>query len=403
MIRKKFIAKKYTWHNEPANTSVKISQNFTEVLFTKALKKTKSMTNLSNITGLSKQTLFNNMYRKSMSVRSLGKLLTFCEINFGETNYFIEEIAENEIKLPIDLSSKAAAIIFSAILGDGSNSTRVMYKNKDKNLILKVERNAKKLLGNIKLDHRISSKGIPYILFPRITGRILNYVGIPTGKQMNFNPGIPEVILNSSKKAKKMFIQQFFDDEGWPEPNKWKIAASQCSNVTSDLTPKFIKSIKSKAIVYLNDIPKEIKLKLTKPRLLVDIKEILKEDFDIYSNIRFKRLLVRKKHITGAFELEICRKSEVPKFAKRINFSSPNKKSRLKFMLNRSNDYPKNITLLIINEAIQLSKRDGFFLAYEIANKLCFPHPPIRKRLSTMVKKGIFENRNGKYFLNIKF
>lgn len=393
----------YHWFYEPNHTSIRIGLEFREHIFRIALKKAKSMANLSKLTKLSKQTLFNHMYGKSMNVKGLKTLLRFIDANLMEAYGHIEGISENKIKLPIKLNNKESAIVFAAILGDGSNTSRVMYKNKDKILLNKVEENVKLWIGNVVIDCRESSKGIPYIVLPRVMGRILNFVGIPAGKQTNLNPGIPKVIKYSEKSIKKAFIQQFFDDEGWPEPAQMRVAVSQCINSTSQLPERFVKSIRNKEVVYLQEIPIEIRNKIKAPKLLTDLRKILKTDFNIYCNLRLKRLLVRKEHITAAFELEIQRKDDVRRFLKEINFSSPSKKKRLEFMVNRNREPPSDIMILIINEAIQLSKDKGYFLAHEIAKNLDFPQPPIRKRLTTLVRKGIFDKKKEKLFVNIKF
>ena len=55
-----------------------------------------------------------------------------------------------------------------------------------------------------------------------------------------------------------------------------------------------------------------------------------------------------------------------------------------------------------MNEAVKLSKNKEYFLACEIAKNLNFPQPAIRKRLSTLVKKGVFDKKGERYFVNIK-
>ncbi|MCH8004433.1 MAG: hypothetical protein IH934_07440 [Nanoarchaeota archaeon] len=281
----------YHWFYEPNCTSIKINLKLREHIFKIALEKAHSMTSLSKQTRLSKQTLFNYLYGKSMNVKGLKALLKFTNIQFTEVSTSIKEISWNRIKIPIKLDTEESATIFAAILGDGSNTSRVMYKNKDKALLNKVENNIKLWLGNVIIDYRISSKGIPYINLPRITGRILDFVGIPTGNHTKFDPGVPQVIKNSKKSVKKAFIQQFFDDEGWPEPNQMRVAASQGVDCTLKLPQDFINySIKDKKFVYLKDIPTEIRFKIKAPKILIDTKELLNDDFGIYSNIRLKRL-----------------------------------------------------------------------------------------------------------------
>jgi hypothetical protein len=393
----------YHWFYEPDSVSVKIKPEFRKQIFNSALKKAKTMTKLATLTGLSKQTLFNQMYGKSMNVRGLKKLLHFVNINFEDANTNIEKIAWNNIKFPVKLNTTESAVFFSAIMGDGTNSEMVMYKNKDQNLISKVESNTKRWIGNIHINCLISDKNIPFITFPRVFGRILSYAGIPSGKMMKFNPGVPEVVKRSNKEIKKAFIQQFFDDEGWPEPNQMRIAASQCVDATKYLPKKILDRIRNSKIIYIKDIPRDIINNIIEPKILADIQDILKEEFKIHSIIRFKRLLVRKTHITGAFELEIQRKDDVKKFVDEINFFSPSKKRKAEYMINRNRNFQTNITLLIINEAIKMSKKKNHFLAYEIAQSLGYPQPPIRKRLNTLVKREIFSKEKEKYYVNIKF
>ncbi len=392
----------YHWFYEPDHTSIVIDLNFIEKIFKKALNNADSMTNLSKQTELSKQTLFNHLYCKSMNVKGLKALLEFTGIDFAEANRYITEIGWNKIKFPIQLSTESSAIVMSAILGDGSNTSRVMYKNKDQSLLDKIEKSAKEWLGEILIDHRTSPKNIPYLNFPRIMGRILSFAGVPKGKQTKSNPGIPEAISQSTLNVKKAFIQQFFDDEGWVEPNQMRVALSQCVDCTNDLPDDFVESIRDKTTIYLKDIPLDVKKKINYPKLLVNIHKILKDEFNIYSYLRLKRLLVRKNHITAAFELEIQRKEDIKQFQSKIGFYSQIKNQRLDFMINRDREFPQNNLQLIINEAIVLSKDKGYFLAFELAKALGYPQSPIRKRLNTLVKKSVFHKEKEKYYINIK-
>lgn len=392
----------YHWFYEPGSTSIRIDEKLRKKILTKALHKAKTMTKLSKDTNLSKQTLFNYKYGKSMNIKGLKVMLDYVDLSYDQIEAKITEIAENKISMPISLNTKESSIFFAAILGDGSNTSKVMYKNKDKYLLTKVDKNVKNWLGKITIDSRISDRGIPYINFPRITGRILHYVGIPPGKQTKLDSGVPKVIKLSTKEVKKEFIKQFFDDEGWPEPDQMKIAAAQCVDCSQIVPTKLKRNFEVGQIIYLKDIPLYVKNSVKPPQLLQDLQMILQNDFNIYSHIRFKRLLVRKNHITGVFEIEIQRKAEVRKFFDKINFSAPSKKKKAEFMINRQRKLPSNIMLLIINQAIKCTRGKDFFRANEIAKELGYPQPPIRKRLTTLVKMGIFHKEKEKFYTNIK-
>lgn len=264
-----------------------------------------------------------------------------------------------------------------------------------------MEESVLRWLGPVTIDYRISQKNIPYLMLPRILGRILTYAGIPEGKQSLNNPGVPNSIIHSDIEVKKVFIQHFFDDEGWPEQNQMKIGLSQCVDCTKVIPTSFREKSKEQEVLYLNQIPADIKNKIFPPNLLIDIRKILLEDFFIHSNLRLKRILNRINHVTAAFELEIQQQNSVKLFEKRINFFHPSKRQKLHFMIHRNRDYPKDIMLLILNATIKISNDKGYFFAHDIAKELNFPQPPIRKRINTLKNMGIFSKVDSKFYVNV--
>ena len=62
---------------------------------------------------------------------------------------------------------------------------------------------------------------------------------------------------------------------------------------------------------------------------------------------------------------------------------------------------PEDMTYRLLNIAIKLKKEKGDFRISDIQEHLNFSNKIIRKRLSTLVARKIFENNNGKYKLRL--
>lgn len=390
----------YHWFDEPDRVRIKLSEKYISFLVSR-LKEIGGPHSLSRKIGCSPATICNYFKDLGLSVGFLKKILDILQISYEEIEPFITEISWiKNPKLPFNLNTKEATILSAAILGDGSNTTRVMYKNTRQELIKKVEDAAKKIFGDIALDHRILEDNVNYILFPRIVGRVLTFIGIPRGNKINRSFGIPEIIKNGSKEIQKEFLQQFFDDEGGVEIDYRKIFLSQGANCTKQLG-NFYNRMTLKKVYYKVDIPKFIR-NLEPPRIVADIKSILLNSFNIGSIIRFKRIIKYNNHATSLWELEIGRKNDIEKFYKDINFHSTDKKKNLEFMVNRCYKMPWNIYNMIINESIKITQYHDFKPS-NISKNLNLPYGPVNKRIKFLKKIGIFsKNKDGLYSVNIK-
>ena len=71
-------------------------------------------------------------------------------------------------------------------------------------------------------------------------------------------------------------------------------------------------------------------------------------------------------------------------------------------MLTRNRIIPKNILNEILEISIKETKNKGFFKTKDIAKAINLPSNMIRKRLNTLVKKGVLKNKNGDYTINFK-
>lgn len=392
----------YHWFYEPERVRVKLNEKYRLLLFNK-LEKFGGPHALSRKIGCSPATICNYFKGLGLSVGFLKKILDNLKIPYEEIEPLITEISwVRNPKLPFNLDTVEISSLSAAILGDGSNTTRLMYKNTRSELIKKVEIAAKKVFGEITIDHRVTEKGILYVVFPRIVGRVLTFNEIPYGNKIYQNNGIPNSIKKCGKKTKKAFLQQFFDDEGGVEVNYRRIFLSQSTDCTKYLPKNFYNSMEKEKAYYIKDIPNSILRELHPSKILVDIKTMMKKSFNISSTLRFKRIRRYENHATSFWELDIGKKDDIRRFYERINFYSYDKKNDLNFMVNRSYEMPWNIYEMIINESIQISKKQGFFVPSNVSKNLNLPFNSVNKRIKFLNKLGIFSRKENGYILNIK-
>ncbi|MFH1586431.1 MAG: YchF-related putative GTPase [Candidatus Diapherotrites archaeon] len=394
----------YHWFDEPDTVRVRLEKELWEIFINKAIAKAGSRTRLANATGLCKVTVFNYFHNISLTVGGVKKILNFLNIDYMSVEDKVREIAwTKNIKLPIKLNTPSMATILAAVIGDGTISeVHVEYKNKDSELLNKVEKEIKKTFGNVKIDHRISEKGIPYIVANKIVKRVLINVGVPVGKKLNKNSGVPKIIVNGSKRMQKAFIQQLFDDEGWVENTNYKIGLSQANECTNAINKKFFSGMKINKPYSINKIPEENRNNVLPPQLLTGIRKILHEKFLVESNLRLKRIIRRRKgYVTAFWELNVGKKESLLNFKNRIGFYCKRKRKDFDLMVGlRESMVPKDILSQIFYEGANLSKENGRFKVKEISKKVNLHPSRIRKRLQTLVKRGVFYKKNGDYGLN---
>ncbi len=392
----------YHWFNEPDNVRIKINKTSSRLIINK-LKDIGGPHKLSRKCGYSPAKICRYFKDMTSSVGFLKSILNILNIPLEEIEPFVTEISWlKSPNLPFNLDTTDASVLSAAILGDGSNTVRLMYKNTRNELIEKVENSAKRVFGNLSIDHRVSDDGIPYIFFPRIVGRVLTFNGIPYGNKIYQNKGVPQSIMESDVNVKKAFLQQFFDDEGGVESDYRKIFLSQSTDCTPLIPTNFYNRMKIKKAYYLRDMPSRLLKELVTPKILSDINIMMETTFDIASIIRFKRVIRYRTHATSFWEIEIGRKDDIRKFYEIINFHSYDKRRNLDFMVNRSYEMPWNIYEKIINESIQVSRKQGFFRPTDISKRLSLPFGPVNKRIRYLNKKGIFSRMENGYKVNIK-
>lgn len=398
----------YSWHEEPNFISIQIEENYQKDLIKRAIKKVKTIENLSKFTGLSKATIHNYKNYIGMNIKGLKSILDILEIKYNRINHKIIKIGWNNNHLKIKINSNEMAILLAASLADGHlDKSHFMYKNKNPELRNRVRDCVRQLFGNqIKIHNKTAKNGVDFITCPSIVKRQLNNLGSPSGKKLFQNPSVPKLIKNGTKIQKKLFIQQFFDDEGWPETQQRRVACAQCADTTKSLPKNFIKNLEFRTPLTIGKIPKDLKHKIIQPNLLLEIKKILEDDFKIIFNLKLKKLVkflsnYKREYVSATWELECIRKEDIKNFYEKIGFFSSNKQTILKEMV-KEKPLLGDLTEYFINKAIYFHKKKGYFQIKDIRGDLNLESFKIRKRLATLVNKRILFNHKGEYSLRIK-
>ena len=144
--------------------------------------------------------------------------------------------------------------------------------------------------------------------------------------------------------------------------------------------------------------------KISIPNILIDIRKILQNDFNIITTLSFKKLKKykrkNKEYVSATWELSIYKKEHINKFYKKIGFFSSSKQKILSEII-KEKPTPNNIKQELLNLAIKFQKEKGFFKVKDIQKELNLERGRIRKRLNTLTKDNILKNDKGNYSLKL--
>lgn len=216
-----------------------IEDNFKVKLFNKALKKEKTIKNLSEKIGCSRDTLsaMKNK-RKFIHWKILEKLCELARIPLEDVESKVKAVKGGctgkivEIRLPI-IPSPELALLVAKGMGDGTiekDKLRFSFWNKSEKLVKEVKVCVQKAIGTTKEGEKRLKEGRVHLRFTSFIGFVLHLSGAPKGNKTLQNFSIPEWIKNGSKSVKTSFLRGIFDDEAsviWHKRKK-EINISMC-------------------------------------------------------------------------------------------------------------------------------------------------------------------------------
>jgi len=211
---------------------------------------------------------------------------------------------EYDIILKDKEKMKVLSKIIAHVMGDGCLTSRYLrYNNKDEFLLNDFKDDFKKLFGEV---HFIKGKVNSGTSFIQIQNKeIINFLFSLIKDFRSSTLKFP-IFLNSNE-LKKEFLSAIFDDGG-------------CVGL--------------RIFKKTGEIKKNLEIASKSYEFMVDIKNILENDFNIKCNkiIFFKRNFDEKEFIT--WKLSITSKENFVNFRNKINFNSTIKKEKLDLMIN---------------------------------------------------------------------
>ena len=305
---------------------VRLPKNLQEKMFLLASRIAGNNMRLAKTLGINKTTLLDFKKARFASTRLIivKKLSEFLILN-GYKKYSLDNLERKVLaikthwvgkfiynpKFPINFNSENGAIVISAILFDGGITSYKypFYTNSKPFLLNKFIKNVKRTVGNTIYCSRKTRESTKCIFFPKVLGLILIHgLNIPSGKKIFTNPEIPEFILKGSKGIKKAFLQQAFDDEGSPSPGKNRSGRNVELPQSGSLNEPPLRLLGLKRLVSQFGIP-------------------------VNGPYRISEYVSKSKIKTYQWSVQITNQRDIRRFAKEINFSLPEKRLKLKRLL----------------------------------------------------------------------
>ncbi|MEK6948576.1 MAG: hypothetical protein AABX19_05040, partial [Nanoarchaeota archaeon] len=155
----------------------------------------------------------------------------------------------------------------------------------------------------------------------------------------------------------------------------------------------------------LSILSPDLRNKIIRPNLLLDIQKLLKDDFNVYTILSLRKIAKYKTrngriYVSSSFHLSCVRKEDIKRFHSAIGFYSTSKKLLLDKII-KEEVLPKDMAYQLINLAIKFKREKGSFRISDIQKYLNFRTRAIRTRLTFLVKLRILENNAGEYTLRL--
>ena len=307
---------------------------------------------------------------EGISIKILKKLVKYIGVDFNSINNKIVEIRKGNkasIKnpiFPINLQNYNMGYLIGHLMSDGclykDNSRkdliRTKYCNDDKEGIDNFVKSLNEVFGNVHFNQEIIRSCIQIRIGNGIVGESFRRAGVTVGKKYRLNESLPWIVKNGDEDTKRAYLSAVFDDEGCVGRNKFPyLTLSRNIHVNFSDREKKILEEHVVPLMNSNSFPtghitrriqirrlKEVLTKInqvellgkvldSKPRLLVDESELLKNDFGINNRVYVMSLqLTTNSNYSVQSCLLIYSKRDVAKFYNDIGFSLSKKQKKLK-------------------------------------------------------------------------
>ncbi len=337
--------------------------DFTDSPFSKIISNKKHISNIINIASRKINTKLNTPIAKGINIElrtwkkfiqgkyikslSYDRINNFCNISINSARkgiYLIDDIRNPN--LPLNFDSKEGARLDAGIINEGRMRDRIIeYTNKDKEVLNKILKYSKKLLGNnfspnIRIDRRDSTRCIS---FPPIFAKHYSKLGFTKQNKSSAPIHIPQYILDN-EDYQKIWWQGNLSEEA---SIHYLIHKNKKLKNTFYITPRIqlnrVKSVKlnlsnlnKETTYYQKDLPKSIvtSLKMNPLRLMLDEASIL-NTFDIQTQPYFSKLYVNKlNQTTATYTILLYKLEDIEKYITNIGFELKRHKKQTEILFN---------------------------------------------------------------------
>lgn len=360
---------------------LKLDSKFLNKIFKKAISFCGSKKQLAFKFNINWNTLYmyktSRLYIPALTVEKLLKIIGK-DLEFLEG--YIKEIKFNNgspfkvlsQKLEVDFNREEGGKIIAALLGDGYNKSKnsgAGYVNKNSLLRKEFLNNLTRLFKCIELRDYSKAYYGKILQLPSFFSYVFEKAGIPCGRKVLTNPGIPDWLLKSNKsEVISAYLQQIFDDEGHISAEKRMIDLPQSIDVTNgERVPKQLLDL-----VYL----------LSK----IGIKSNVPYHIGNYKVKGKDRTYKRSRYV-----VTLSSYSELKKFKDKSNFLSKHKKEKLdKIIINPPLMQRKNkeIEKDVLKACRKIQSQKGRINSFVLANELNIGESYAQKLLKRLTKSG---------------
>lgn len=260
--------------------------------------------------------------KSNFSVGSLKKIGKFFKTPFNDIEKNIIGFGRKRIiknpKFPFDMSSSEGIALRSIINSEGHISKQigrsVMIRVPEIEMLQLAIKVSKKLFGEFEIEiKKTKDKNTHEIFLPGGIGDILVISGLTRGRKSFHNPYVPRDIMLGSLEKKKIYLQWSLAGEMECTRNSKILKITRNVIISNLLGSLFINKLRNGA-TYKNEIPEEIKLKLSEcpPNLLIG-EAIMLQSFGIERQPYFVDLWKHKnkEEVSAAWTIPITNKKEI--------------------------------------------------------------------------------------------
>lgn len=390
------------WYDLYDGHYVTLKRNFQKKLFSWAIKRAGSYSELARLVGVKRKTI-SGCSRSLLrpKIETIKKVASFVNYAFDKIANEIIAISNLKPKFPFNLHTKEGAEIRAAFLSDGhidKNPVKCpQYCPIEKESHTRILHLCRAVFGEFKAKTKWGHKS--YVTrFPAVIGTALHLSGVPRGDKRSANCFLPKDIC-ADKALCGSYLRRAFDDEGDINFNRRSIRLTRSIYIDQGkIYPDTI------------DERKWFPSKLPNLNNLLMGKHLLLQELGIKSKIVSAGIYRAKNgKMSAKWQIDIIQQDNLRKFAREVNFNLSHKQEKLNELLasykvhERSKGEGQRHALEICTKAY---KKKGYFKFGDLGKELVLlgkSYDLAGRYLKTLEQKGMIRKIKRGYYVFTTF